>query len=149
MQTNDMTPKSALQRINELPSVISSDLLLFASRIFPAAIFWQSGRTKVDGWSISEDARYLFAEEYKVPLIPPDLAAVLAAAGEHLFPILLVVGLATRASAAALLGMTLVIQVFVYPDAWATHGVWAACLLWILARGPGKYSLDRITGVEK
>lgn len=149
MQTNVVTPKSTLQRINELPSVVSNDILLVASRVFPAAIFWQSGRTKMDGWSISEDARYLFAEEYKIPLLSPDVAAVLAAFAEHLFPLLLVVGLASRVSAAALLGMTLVIQVFVYPDAWATHGVWAACLLWIFVRGPGRYSLDRISGFER
>jgi putative oxidoreductase len=79
-----------------------------------------------------------------LPLIDPWLGAHLAAASEHLFPVLLVLGLATRFAALALLGMTLVIQVFVYPDAWPTHGTWAACLLLLMARGPGVVSLDHV-----
>jgi putative oxidoreductase len=61
---------------------------------------------------------------------------------EHVFPFLLLIGLATRFSALALLGMTLVIQLFVYPDAYATHGTWAALLLYLMARGPGALSID-------
>lgn len=123
---------------------LADPLLLLASRFFPAAIFWQSGQTKVDGFDINETAVFLFQEEYALPLIDPILAARLAAAAEHLFPILLVLGLASRFSAAALLGMTAVIQIFVYPDAWPTHGTWAALLLIIVVKGPGKLSLDRI-----
>ena len=84
----------------------------------------------------------LFRDEYRVPLLPPELAAVLAASAEHLFPILLLAGLATRCSALALLAMTLVIQVFVYPGAYATHGTGATVLLLLAARGPGVLSLD-------
>ena len=107
-------------------------------------MFWQSGRTKVDGFAINDTARYLFAEEYRLPLLDPALAASLAATAEHLFPLLLVLGLGTRFAAAALLAMTVVIQLFVYPDAWATHGTWAALLLLLVARGPGRWSLDAL-----
>jgi putative oxidoreductase len=90
----------------------------------------------------------LFADEYKVPLLPPELAAHLAAYAEHLFPILLVLGLLTRASALALFGMTAVIQIFVYPDAWPTHLVWATALLYLAARGAGRLSLDSVLGLK-
>ena len=91
---------------------------------------------------VNENAVALFAEEYKLPLISPWLGAHLAAFAEHFFPLLLVIGLASRFSALALLGMTAVIQVLVYPGAWPTHGVWAACFLLVIARGPGAISLD-------
>jgi len=117
-------------------------LMLFFARFFPAAVFWQSGQTKMKGWDINESALYLFQEEYRLPLIDPLFAARMAAVAEHLLPVLLIVGFATRFSAAALLGMTLVIQLFVYPDAWPTHGTWAALFLLVIVQGPGKMSLD-------
>ena len=123
---------------------ISHWLLALIARIGIASIFWLSGRTKVEGFAVNETAYALFADEYKLPLIPSDRAAELAAFAEHLFPALLVVGLFTRASALALLAMTAVIQLFVYPDAWPTHLSWAAILLYLLARGGGALSLDRI-----
>ncbi len=102
------------------------------------------GRTKVQGLlTITPSAYELFADEYRVPLLPPDVAAHLATYAEHLFPILLVLGLLTRLSALALLCMTLVIETFVYPDAWPTHLSWAAILLPLIARGGGTISLDR------
>ncbi|RXF68521.1 DoxX family protein [Hansschlegelia zhihuaiae] len=118
--------------------------LALAARIFPAAVFWQSGQTKVSGFGLSDSAVYLFQEEYRLPLVDPTVAAYGAAAAEHLFPVLLVVGLASRFSALALLMMTLVIEIFVYPDAWPTHGVWAACFLLVIARGPGVIALDHL-----
>ncbi len=121
---------------------IPIDLIALIARLSVAAVFWQSGQTKVNGWMLSDNALYLFENEYKLPLIDPWLAAHLAALAEHIFPILLVIGLANRLSALALLTMTLVIQVFVYPAAWPTHGTWAACLLLVAARGPGVVSLD-------
>lgn len=123
---------------------IPQDAIALAARIFPAAIFWQSGQTKLDGWRVSENAIVLFREEYRLPLLDPALAAHLATLGEHLFPLLLVAGLASRFAALALLGMTAVIQIFVYPGAWPTHGVWAVALLVVVARGPGRLSLDHI-----
>ncbi|WP_300300530.1 DoxX family protein [Ferrovibrio sp.] len=123
---------------------IPYSLIALAARLFPAVIFWQSGQTKLDGWRISENAVFLFREEYRLPLIDPVLAAHLAALGEHLLPILLALGLASRFAALGLLGMTAVIQVFVYPDAWPTHGVWAVALLLVIARGPGRIALDAL-----
>jgi len=124
---------------------LPESLLLLAARVAVAAIFWQSGRTKVDGWlTVSDNAVALFADEYKLPLLAPAPAAHLAAYAEHLFPLLLVLGLATRASALALLGMTAVIQAFVYPDAWPTHLSWAALMLLLIRQGGGALSLDRV-----
>lgn len=95
------------------------------------------------GWPrLSDSAVALFQDEYKLPFIAPELAAPMAAAAEHVFPLLLLIGLGTRFSALALLGMTLVIQIFVYPDAYATHGTWAAVLLYLMAHGPGALSVD-------
>jgi putative oxidoreductase len=109
-------------------------LLTLVARLGIAAVFFLSGRTKVDGILHITDGTYsLFADDYALPLVPPDLAAHLATYSEHLFSILLVLGLFTRLSALAFLGMTLVIEVFVYPDAWSTHLSWAAILLFLVA----------------
>jgi putative oxidoreductase len=124
---------------------LAHDLLALVNRIGIAAVFFLSGRTKVEGWlTVSNGAYALFRDEYRLPLVPPELAAHLAAYAEHLFPVLLVLGLMTRLSALALLGMTVVIQVFVYPDAWPTHLSWAGLLLYLVARGPGRLSLDTL-----
>jgi putative oxidoreductase len=138
------TLHAALQRAIAALNAIPQDVIALAARVFAAAIFWQSGQTKLEGWRVSDTAIALFREEYRLPLFDPVLAAHLAALGEHLFPLLLVLGLASRLAALALLGMTAVIQIFVYPDAWPTHGVWAVALLVIAARGPGRVSLDHI-----
>ena len=120
-------------------------LLLLVARVAIAAVFFLSGRTKVSGFLELKPSTYtLFRSEYALPLIPPDWAAHLATYAEHLFPLLLVLGLMTRASAVALLGMTLVIEVFVYPDAWPVHLTWAGLLLPLLASGGGAWSLDRL-----
>ncbi|MHA4967109.1 DoxX family protein [Pseudomonas extremorientalis] len=120
-------------------------LLLLVARVAIAAVFFLSGRTKVTGWIELKPSTYtLFRSEYALPLIPPEWAAHLATYAEHLFPLLLVLGLLTRPSAAALLGMTLVIEVFVYPDAWPVHLTWAGLLLPLLAYGGGAWSLDRL-----
>jgi len=120
-------------------------LLLLVARVAIAAVFFLSGRTKVTGFLELKPSTYtLFRSEYALPLIPPDWAAHLATYAEHLFPLLLVLGLLTRPSAAALLGMTLVIEVFVYPAAWPVHLTWAGLLLPLLAYGGGAWSLDRL-----
>lgn len=126
-------------------ALVNQSALLMIQRLGIAAVFFQSGRTKVEGlFSVPDTTVELFRSEYALPLIAPDIAAYLAAGAEHLFPVLLVLGLFTRLSAAALLGMTLVIQVFVYPDAWPTHLSWAGLLLPIIALGGGSMSLDRL-----
>ncbi|WP_409524458.1 DoxX family protein [Nitrincola sp. MINF-07-Sa-05] len=145
-----------IERANALCGQIPNSLIALLARFSIAGVFWKSGQTKIEGLaidiingefslgmpSLSGSAVYLFQEEYRLPLISPELAAPMAAFAEHLFPILLLFGLATRFSALALLVMTLVIQIFVYPSAWPTHGVWAATLLYLMAQGPGRVSLD-------
>ena len=147
-----------IHRVHDGFSRIPDTLIAVVARFSIAAVFWNSGQTKVQGlvvnfvsgdfalgWPrLSDSALVLFQEEYKLPFVPPELAAPMAAFAEHLFPLLLLFGLATRFSALALLGMTLVIQVFVYPDAYATHGTWAALLLYLMARGPGVFSIDHL-----
>lgn len=131
-----------------LTRLLPDDLLALAFRIATAAIFFRSGRTKVEGLlTVSASAIELFRTEYRLPLIPPEIAAHAAAYAEHLFPLLLVLGLFTRWSALALLGMTAVIQVFVYPDAWPTHLLWAGAFLYLVGRGGGVASLDRRFGI--
>lgn len=132
-----------------LATWVTHDVLASVDRVAIGAIFFLSGRTKVDGWfTVNESAYTLFREEFKLPLIPPEIAAHAAAWAEHLFPVLLVLGLFTRLSALALLGMTLVIQVFVYPDAWPTHLSWAGLLLYLVGRGGGRVSLDHILRIR-
>ena len=149
---------ASLRRLVDLLDRIPESLLALLARLGIGATFWLSGQSKVEGfvldpiglqWQlgwprVSEGALELFRSEYALPLLPPELAAYLAAGAEHLFPLLLVLGLFTRLSAAGLLAMTLVIQVFVYPDAWPTHLSWMGLLLPLIALGGGRLSLDRL-----
>ena len=142
-----------VQRMNHLPY----SPLAFLARFSIAAVFWQSGQTKVQGFAINiisgtyqfgwphlaDGVVDLFESEYHLPMLPPELAATLAALGEHVFPVVILLGLATRFSALALLAMTAVIQLLVYPGAYATHGVWASVLLLLISQGPGKWSVDQ------
>lgn len=137
---------------------IPHSAIALLARFSIAMTFLRSGQTKVEGLvldpisgniqlglpRVSEGALELFRNEYALPLIPAESAATLAAVAEHVFPLLLLLGLASRLSALALLAMTLVIQVFVYPGAYPTHGLWAAVLLYLIARGPGVVSLDHV-----
>jgi putative oxidoreductase len=125
-------------------------LLALLNRIGIASIFWLSARTKVEEgtFTIKSSTYYLFSEEYKLPLLPPEFAAQMATVAEHTFPILLVLGLMTRLSALALLGMTGVIQIFVYPEAWSTHLTWAGLMLYLVGRGGGSFSLDHLLRIK-
>ena len=114
-------------------------LLAIPLRLALATVFWNSAMAHLASW---QTTLYLFADEYKVPVLPPDLAAYMAVSIEISTPVLLVLGFLTRPAALALLGMTTVIEVFVYPQAWPTHIQWAAMMLVLLCRGPGKLSLD-------
>jgi putative oxidoreductase len=143
------TATAMLRQINSKFSRLPWDAAALALRVFPAAVFFSSGRTKVDGWKIADSTWFLFKHEYALPLIPPDLAAIGATVAEHVLPVLLVLGLCTRLSALGLLAMTAVIQVFVYPEAWQTHGLWAACFLALICAGPGRVSLDRWLGLDR
>lgn len=146
-----MTPRTLTSPLAVHPLVARLErwlpygLISLVARIAIAAVFFLSGRTKVEGLlTITDGTFYLFAEEYRLPLIPPDWAAYMATWSEHLFPILLVLGLMTRLSAVALLAMTLVIQIFVYPSGWPTHLLWAAVLFYLIRSGAGPVSLDRL-----
>jgi putative oxidoreductase len=124
-------------------------LLLLVARFGIAAVFFQSGRTKVEGLLTITDATYeLFRTDYALPFMNPALAAHVSTYSEHLFPVLLVLGLLTRPAALALLAMTSVIEIFVYPDAWPTHLSWAGLLLPLIAMGAGPLSLDRLLRIE-
>ena len=116
-------------------------VLALPLRFAVATVFWNSGMTKLADWNATLS---LFTDEYQVPLLPPELAANLALAIEITMPVLLVLGLLTRAAALLLLAMTAVIEVFVYPQAWPTHIQWAAMLLVLLCRGAGSLSLDAL-----
>jgi putative oxidoreductase len=158
MESPSLNRTLRLQPILHGMSAIPHSLIALLARFAIAAVFWNSGQTKIDGFALnfisgdfqlgwprlSDSAITLFREEYKLPFLPPEVAAPLAATTEHLLPVLLLLGLATRFSALGLLGMTLVIQVFVYPGAYATHATWAAVLLYLVARGPGLLSIDHL-----
>ena len=116
-------------------------LLAIPLRIAVATVFWNSAMTKLANW---DTAIELFREEYKLPLLPPELSAYMAVSIELTAPVLLVLGLATRPVALVLLGMTMVIEIFVYPQAWPTHIQWAAMLLVLLCRGAGSWSFDHL-----
>jgi putative oxidoreductase len=141
--TASMSPSSptldAAKRILHWLDSIPYALLAIPLRLGAAVVFWNSAMTKLPNW---ETTVTLFADEYQVPLLPPEAAAYMATAIELTMPALLVLGLLTRPAALVLLGITAVIQMFVYPLAWPTHLQWAAMLLVLLARGPGAFSLD-------
>ena len=141
---------SLYQRAGQLAArLLPSTFLLLVARFGIAAVFFMSGRTKVDGFLHITDATYeLFRTDYALPFMNPVIAAHVSTYSEHLFPILLVLGLFTRPAALALFGMTSVIEIFVYPDAWPTHLSWAGLLLPLIAMGPGRLSLDRLLGIE-
>jgi putative oxidoreductase len=137
-----------IRRFNAAAGLIPHDLVALAARVFPAVVFWQSGRTKVEGLTIKDSTWFLFQDLYALPLIPPAWAAVMATVAEHVLPVLLILGLLSRFSALGLLAMTAVIQIFVFPEAWVTHGLWAAALLVVAAQGPGRLSLDHLLRLE-
>jgi putative oxidoreductase len=116
-------------------------LLALPLRAAVATVFWNSGMVKLANWDTTVA---LFVDEYQVPLLPPEFAAYMAASIELTTPVLLVLGLLTRGVSFVLLGMTTVIEIFVYPQAWPTHIQWAAMLLILLCRGPGELSVDHL-----
>lgn len=133
--------------INFFLSRFPHTLIALVGRLAIGLVFWKSARTKVHGWNIfdvSDTTLELFRSEYHLPYIRPEHAALAAQVAEHVLSVGLIVGLATRISALGLLIMTLVIEIFVYPDAYVLHGTWAAVLLMLMKYGPGKFSLDHM-----
>jgi putative oxidoreductase len=116
-------------------------LLAIPLRFAVATVFWNSAMTHLANW---QSTMYLFQTDYRLPFLPPTPAAYLTVAIEVSTPVLLVLGLLTRVASAVLLGMIAVIEIFIYPQAWPTHIQWAAMLLILLARGPGKLSVDAL-----
>jgi putative oxidoreductase len=128
-----------LGRIRRALDAVGYSWLALPLRFAVATVFWNSAMAKLANW---ETTLSLFSDEYQLPLIPPEIAAYLATSIELSTPVLLVLGLLTRPAAFILLGMTAVIEILVYPQAWPTHIQWAAMLLVLLCRGPGRFSLD-------
>ena len=145
-------PAAVLMKYDTLTERLSGrvpeSLVLAFVRVVLGGVFWRSGQTKVEEgtwFKLTETTYELFRTEYAGVPLPPDFAAVMANAAEHVLPALLLAGLFTRFSALAFLGMTLVIQFFVYPDAWwPEHSLWAALALVLIARGGGMFSLDAV-----
>lgn len=129
-------------------SLLPLGILTLMFRLGIARDFFASGLTKIDGWNVfntwevTPSTVVLFSQIYQVPLLPPALAANLAALVELTCPVLLAFGLLSRLAALPMLGMAIVIEVFVLPESWSTHIVWAAILLLVITRGPGGFSLD-------
>ena len=142
VSTSPRSPALALiGRVLRWLDAVPYTILAIPLRLAGATVFWNSGTAKLANW---DTALALFTDEYKVPLLPPELAAYLAVSIELTTPVLLVLGLMTRPAAAVLLGMVTFIEMFVYPQAWPTHIQWAAMLLVLLCRGPGGLSLDHL-----
>lgn len=139
------------RRADALLAHLPMSLVLLFVRIAAAYPFWASGRTKVEGlFSLRPAVIDLFRYEYQLPVISPELAAPITAAAEHALPILLVLGLGTRFAALGLVIMTMVIQLFVYPDAWWTvHALWLGLLLVLISKGGGALALDRFLAHRK
>ncbi len=146
--------KSLIESLNQLCSKIPEDIIALVARIAIGLVFWRSAQTKIDGstilgqkwqfFNVSDSTFTLFEYEYELPIIPSDIAAYLATYGEFFLGGAIILGLFTRLSAIALLGMTLVIQIFVYPDAWPTHIMWLVPLLYLIKHGGGKASVDSL-----
>lgn len=116
-------------------------LLQLMFRVAIGSVFWNAGLVKIASW---QTTLLLFRNEYRVPLLPPELAAHLATAIELTCPILLFVGLATRLAVLPMIGQALVIEIFVYPEDWIEHLGWLAMLLFLFARGAGVFSVDHL-----
>lgn len=128
-----------------LEAALPLSVLQLLMRIAVGGVFFRSGLLKIESWDL---AVLLFRDEYRLPLLSPELAAALGTAVELGAPLLLFAGLLTRLATLPLLAMTLVIQTLVYPQAWNEHLLWAVPLLFLLTRGPGALSLDRLIGLE-
>ena len=138
--------------LNNNAQQIPDAVLLLTARLAAATPFWLSGRTKVNGWdfwNVTDSTVFLFEYEFALPVISPTIAATLSSIGEHVLPVLLILGLFTRLGALGLIFMTLVIQTLVYPDAWTVHILWFAPLLYLLARGGGSLSLDHLFRLDR
>ena len=137
--------RGALARALDVLGRFPLPLLQLMFRLAVASVFLKAGLIKIRSW---ETTVQLFADEYKVPVLSADLAATMAATFEIGCATLLILGLGTRLATLPLLGMIVVIQTLVYPNAYAEHLTWASILLFLLTRGAGPWSLDKALGLE-
>src|SRR3954469_19858187 len=135
------SPVLRIRQLYDRLGLLPLSIIQLMARFSMAIIFWRSGQAKIANWDLTLQ---LFANEYKVPVLPPEFAAPMAAAVELSTPVLLVLGLFTRLATLPMIGMTLVIQIFVYPQSWADHLTWMTMLLLLLSRGTGVFSLDHL-----
>jgi len=135
------SPIASLTRLWELPERIPFSLVQLVTRVAIAHVFWASAQSKLASWPVTIQ---LFAMEYRIPVLPPELAASLGTAAELTGSILIFIGLFTRLGALILMGLVAMIQIFVYPENWAEHLLWFSGLLLLLARGAGPISLDHV-----
>lgn len=135
----DAPARGKLETLFARLAALPTSLFQLLFRICAGGVFWYSGQTKIASW---QTTIVLFRDEYRVPLLSPQLAATLATSVELICPVLLVLGLGSRLATLPMLAMTFVIEAFVYPEDWLQHLTWAAMLLFILSRGPGVLSID-------
>ena len=133
--------RERVEAVLDLLGRVPLGVVQLMARLAIAAVFWRSAQTKIANWEFTV---FLFRDEYKVPLLSPEVAAFIATSFELTCPVLLAFGFLTRLGTLPLLGMTLVIQLFVYPQSWPEHLTWASLLLLILTRGPGPFSVDHL-----
>jgi putative oxidoreductase len=141
MPSRSHSPVTLYRSFTSLAEAIPFSFVQLVSRVSVALVFWNSAQSKLASWIVTQQ---LFAMEYQVPLLPPDIAAPLATATELAGAVLVFFGLFTRIGALALLGVVAVIQLFVYPGHWAEHLLWASLLLLLVLRGAGSFSLDHL-----
>ena len=132
-----------LRRLSDLAEQVPLSLIQVMGRVALAALFWKAAQSKLASWPVTIQ---LFAFEYRVPLLPPEIAAMLGTGVELIGAVLLLLGLMTRFAALALLGLVATIQLFVYPGSWTEHLMWASLLVLLVIRGPGVISLDHLVG---
>lgn len=137
----DMSLTGRLDRLRRAASRFPLSLIEFGMRFAVGATFFRSGLLKLQSF---DTAIALFRDEYRLPLLPPELAAYLGTAVEMSAPVLLVLGIFARLGAATLLAMTLTIQFLVYPENWPEHLMWGSILAYVLSRGAGALSMDRV-----
>src|SRR5207237_2135609 len=135
------SPLAAYMRLLRLADHIPLSLVQLVARVAVAHVFWTSAQSKLASWPVTIQ---LFAMEYRLPLLPPQLAATLGTAAELTGAILILLGLFTRFGALILMGVVAMIQIFVFPENWPDHLLWTSGLLLLLARGAGVISLDHL-----
>ena len=138
-------PLIRIRAVTDALGRVPLSAIQLAFRLAIAGVFLRAGLTKLQSW---ESTIQLFRDEYRVPVFPPEIAAVFATTFEIGCSALLIAGLGTRLATLPLLGMIGVIQLFVYPSAWSEHLVWGSILAFLLTRGAGVMSLDHLLGLE-